>query len=137
MKLSKMKYYKGRSGLAAAMAEIEKEREIRELSPYFRYHPFNVLYTASMQNHIAAGGTVASWCRFSGVGRSTFYAWLKRHPEFRTAFESARATAKDVWRQRCVTRPDDRPNHSWYRFQMANIYGQESLPAKIPYSELP
>lgn len=63
---------------------------------YVRYSPD---FVSRLFEYLIGGKTVFEFCCDLGCSRSTFYKWVKKYPEFETAFrkgKQARKAAKHI-----------------------------------------
>jgi hypothetical protein len=43
------------------------------------------------------GDDIAMFCSTAGIGRSTFFEWIQKYPEFAEAYEAARECSRTKW----------------------------------------
>ena len=61
-----------------------------------KYHK---IYIEKMLEHFGEGGWAESYCGEVGIAKDTFYAWLKKYPEFSDAYKIARMKSHLWWSQ--------------------------------------
>lgn len=73
----------------------------------------------------ATGASVSEVCAILGIGRSTFYEWVEKHPKFNRAYEDGRFLSEAWWtalgRAAAVGLVDANP--TWWIFNMKNRHG--------------
>jgi hypothetical protein len=68
-----------------------------------------------LRNTFSEGKDICTFCKEADIGRTTFYNWIKKHKEFREAFEILLNYAKSYWMAKA-----DEPgiNHSVWLYMM-------------------
>jgi hypothetical protein len=68
--------------------------DVNELNGNIKYDPD---FADSLPSMMENGETLAEVCAELEITETTFYAWTKRFPEFRAAYEKARTKSKAWW----------------------------------------
>jgi hypothetical protein len=94
-----------------------------------KYNP--ALHIRMLSEVIISGNAVVAFCGRARIGRSTFYRWLDKYPEFAYAYELSLPVGENTLLNEPVTEPVNEPTGSvqkkpmdyrYWRLRMLNQY---------------
>lgn len=81
------------------------------------------------------GESITDFCVKASIARCTFYAWVKRFPEFEKAVELAKDMALAIWETLPLTNTDI--NHNYWKKVMLVRFGYGRFPIPIAMNQDP
>ncbi len=88
-----------------------------------KYRPY---YSKILPSLFTEGQDACEAMVFLGITRATFYAWINKYPEFKTAYNEAKLLSQTWWLEQArksITGENPKMNSTVWVFSMKNKFG--------------